>query len=58
MIGKVTVTTKNPPCRDCGGMAGYHSPRCPRKRAKSRNEPAAVPATENPVEAPLAPEAK
>jgi hypothetical protein len=29
MIGKVKVTTKNPPCPDCGGMAGYHAKACP-----------------------------
>lgn len=28
MIGKVTVTTKNPPCARCGGMAGHHSKDC------------------------------
>ncbi len=28
MIGKVTVTTKNPPCRGCGRMAGRHSKDC------------------------------
>ena len=24
MIGKVVVKTKNPPCKYCGGMGGYH----------------------------------
>ncbi len=28
MIGKVTCKTPNPPCRSCGGMAGYHSKDC------------------------------
>jgi hypothetical protein len=28
MHGKITVTTLNPPCVSCGGMAGYHSERC------------------------------
>ncbi len=28
MIGKVTVTTKNPPCPRCGRMAGQHSKDC------------------------------
>ena len=25
MIGKIKVSTPNPPCAYCGGMGGYHS---------------------------------
>lgn len=28
MIGKVKVTTPNPPCPKCGGMAGHYSKTC------------------------------
>ena len=28
MIGKVKVTTPNPPCAICGGMDGYHYRGC------------------------------
>ena len=30
MIGKITVSTPNPPCVSCGGMGGYHGPKCTR----------------------------
>ena len=39
MIGKVTVTARNPPCARCGGMAGYHSDSCPDVRPKRLNDP-------------------
>ncbi len=38
MIGKIAITTKNPPCNRCGGMAGYHSKDCP-TRPKRLNDP-------------------
>ncbi len=28
MIGKVIITSSNPPCRACGGMDGYHYTSC------------------------------
>ncbi len=28
MIGKVIITSTNPPCRACGGMDGYHYTSC------------------------------
>ncbi len=28
MIGKVVITSSNPPCRACGGMDGYHYTSC------------------------------
>lgn len=36
MIGKVKVTTPNPPCKECGGMGGYHRKGCKAGKAKKK----------------------
>ena len=32
MIGPIKVKVSNPPCPNCGGMAGYHSRDCAEKK--------------------------